>query len=63
MEKDVKAARAIPEGARLKCVKDFSEDELEILDRLDMAKIISDEYRRSQAIRYEGIYDKRVTNL
>ena len=63
MEKDAKAARAISEGSRPKCVQEFGEDELEILDRLDMAKAIHNEYQRATATRFEGIYDKRVTNL
>jgi superfamily I DNA and/or RNA helicase len=63
MEKDAKLTRAIPEGSRPKCVQEFGEDELEILDRLDMAKVIHDEYQRATATRFESIYDKRVTNL
>jgi len=63
VEKDAKPARAIPEGPRPKCVQEFGEDELEILDHLDMAKLIHDEYQRATATRFENIYDKRVTNL
>jgi hypothetical protein len=62
-EKDAKLARAKPEGSRPKCVQEFGNDELEILDRLDMAKVIRDEYQRGTATRFEGIHDKRVTNL
>jgi len=63
VKKDAMPARAIPEGPRPKCVQEFGEDELEILDRLDMAKVIHDEYQRATATRFENVYDKRVTNL
>ena len=60
---DVKVNRGIPADARPKCVQTFDEDDMDLLNRMDMAKIIDNAYKQSVAQKFEGIHDKRVTEL
>jgi hypothetical protein len=61
--RDTKAHRPIPEGSRPKYIQEFGPEELKILNCLEMAKLIHDEYERSTHQKFAGIHDKRVTNL
>jgi hypothetical protein len=56
-------AREIPETARPKCIQEFEPEEIEILSRLEMAKLVCDEYGRATTIKFDGVYNKRVTDL
>lgn len=63
VEKDAKLNRPIPHGSRPKCVQEFGEEEREILERLDLAKLIVDEYEQSTQTQFAGIHDKRVVEI
>jgi hypothetical protein len=59
----VKVNREAPADARPKCIQTFDEDDMDLLNRMDMAKIIDNAYKQSVAQKFEGILDKRVTEL
>ena len=42
--REVTLGRELPDDAHLKCVQEFGPEELEILNRLEMAQLISEEY-------------------
>ena len=52
--------RPIPDNARPKCIQDLDPEELEILERLEMATIISEEYERATDVKHEGVPDQRA---
>ena len=63
VEKDAKLNRTVPEDARPQCVQEFGDEELAILNNLDMAKMIHEEYERNTKTKFAGVHDKRVLNL